>query len=68
VPVYNLTVDGLPEYVAGGILVHNCDATSGAFNYLVKGKAYAPAASEARSWAVPEPGGYNGPGRGAGGW
>jgi phage terminase large subunit-like protein len=68
VPVYNLTVDGLPEYVAGGILVHNCDATSGAFNYLVKGKAYAPAASEARSWAVPEPGGYNAPGRGAGGW
>lgn len=23
--VYNLTVDGMPEYFANGILVHNCD-------------------------------------------
>lgn len=32
--VYNLTVDGPPEYFANGILVHNCDAASGAFNKL----------------------------------
>lgn len=25
-PVYNLTVAGTPEYFAGGVLVHNCDA------------------------------------------
>jgi len=25
-PVYNLTVAGVPEYFAGGVLVHNCDA------------------------------------------
>lgn len=25
-PVYNLTVEGEPEYFANGILVHNCDA------------------------------------------
>jgi hypothetical protein len=25
--VYNLTVDGEPEYFANGVLVHNCDAT-----------------------------------------
>ncbi len=25
-PVFNLTVDGRPEYFANGILVHNCDA------------------------------------------
>lgn len=25
-PVYNLTVEGSPEYVANGVLVHNCDA------------------------------------------
>jgi hypothetical protein len=25
-PVYNLTVEGQPEYFANGILVHNCDA------------------------------------------
>lgn len=31
VPVYNLTVDGEHEYFANGILVHNCDASSGAF-------------------------------------
>ena len=24
-PVYNLTVEGAPEYLANGILVHNCD-------------------------------------------
>lgn len=31
VPVYNLTVDGSPEYFANGVLVHNCDA----MRYLV---------------------------------
>lgn len=25
-PVYNLTIEGEPEYFANGILVHNCDA------------------------------------------
>jgi hypothetical protein len=25
-PVYNLTVEGSPEFVADGVLVHNCDA------------------------------------------
>ncbi|MFD6677506.1 hypothetical protein ACFWDA_24490 [Rhodococcus zopfii] len=25
-PVYNLTVEDVPEYFAGGVLVHNCDA------------------------------------------
>ena len=25
-PVFNLTVDGTPEYFASGVLVHNCDA------------------------------------------
>ncbi len=25
-PVYNLTVEGVPEYFANGLLVHNCDA------------------------------------------
>lgn len=30
-PVYNLTVEGAPEYYANGILVHNCDA----LRYLV---------------------------------
>lgn len=35
-PVYNLTVNGPPEYFANGILVHNCDAASGAFNKLCR--------------------------------
>lgn len=35
-PVWNLTVDGPPEYFANGILVHNCDAASGAFNKLCR--------------------------------
>lgn len=26
-PVYNLTVDEVPEFFANGVLVHNCDAT-----------------------------------------
>lgn len=25
-PVWNLTVEGSPEYFANGVLVHNCDA------------------------------------------
>jgi homogentisate 1,2-dioxygenase len=44
-PVYNLEVEGCHEYVANGIVVHNCmfplgphkdcvDASSGAFNKL----------------------------------
>jgi hypothetical protein len=30
--VYNISVEGAQEYFANGILVHNCDASSGAFN------------------------------------
>jgi hypothetical protein len=33
-PVYDLKVAECPEYVAGGILVHNCDGASLAFNKL----------------------------------
>ena len=33
-PVYNLTVSGVPEYFANGLLVHNCDAT----RYLLMGR------------------------------
>ena len=36
-PVFNLSVDGHPEYFADGVLVHNCDAASGAFNKLALG-------------------------------
>ncbi|MCK9898147.1 hypothetical protein [Frankia sp. AgB32] len=31
-PVWNLTVDGSPEFFANGVLVHNCDAV----RYLIK--------------------------------
>jgi predicted phage terminase large subunit-like protein len=34
VPVWNIQVEGLHEYFANGILVHNCDSLSGAFNTL----------------------------------
>ncbi len=34
VPVFNLTVEGVSEFVAGGLLVHNCDSASGGFNKL----------------------------------
>ena len=34
--VYNMTVEGMPEYFANGILVHNCDAASGALNKLAQ--------------------------------
>lgn len=34
--VYNLKVEGSPEYFAGGVLVHNCDA----LRYLVWDSAY----------------------------
>lgn len=34
IPVYNLSVEQDHCYFANGILVHNCDAVSGAFNYL----------------------------------
>ena len=30
-PVFNLTVQGPPEYYANGVLVHNCDAAVYAF-------------------------------------
>lgn len=33
--VYNLAIADCHEYVANGVLVHNCDASSGAFNKLV---------------------------------
>jgi hypothetical protein len=32
--VFNLAVEGEHEFFANGILVHNCDAASGAFNEL----------------------------------
>lgn len=50
--VYNLRIDGLPEFVANGVLVHNCeawpagkwkdqvDASSGAFNRLATSTEY----------------------------
>lgn len=41
-PVYNLTVNDIPEFVACGVLVHNCDGTSGAFNKLTLGGGEAP--------------------------
>jgi hypothetical protein len=34
--VFNLAVDGDHEYFAAGILVHNCDSLSGAFNKLAR--------------------------------
>jgi len=34
-PVYNLKVEGEPEFFANGVLVHNCDASSGAYNKLL---------------------------------
>lgn len=37
VPVYNLRVEGDPEFFAGGVLVHNCDSLSGAYNRLSRG-------------------------------
>ncbi len=33
VPVYNLAVDGEPEFYANGVLVHNCDALRYAVMY-----------------------------------
>lgn len=45
-PVWNLTVDGPPEYFANGILVHNCDAASGALNKLSKMWTIDPGATE----------------------
>jgi hypothetical protein len=33
-PVYNLTVADNPQFFANGVLVHNCDAVSGAYSLL----------------------------------
>jgi hypothetical protein len=33
-PVFNLTVEGTPEYYANGILTHNCDAVFWTWNDL----------------------------------
>lgn len=41
-PVYNLSVAGLPEYFAGGVLVHNCDAAADAFSELASTFASGP--------------------------
>ena len=35
-PVYNLTVDGIHFYYANGFLVHNCDSSSQALQYLLR--------------------------------
>jgi hypothetical protein len=43
-PVYNLAVVGHNEFLANGILVHNCDASSGAFNQLNRGNYSTPVA------------------------
>lgn len=40
-PVYNLTVDGNPEYYANGVLVHNCDALRYACRYIDNNLNYA---------------------------
>jgi len=37
-PVYNLKVKEVPEFFANGVLVHNCDASSMAFNVLTNTK------------------------------
>jgi hypothetical protein len=40
VPVYNLTVEGEHEYLAEGVIVHNCDAARYAVAYEdLKGRA-----------------------------
>lgn len=36
-PVYNLRVDGQPEFFANGVLVHNCDAASYGASLVVTG-------------------------------
>jgi hypothetical protein len=38
VPVFNLRVEDVPEFFAAGVLVHNCDSSTGAFNRLAAGK------------------------------
>ena len=40
VPVFNLTVRPGSEFVANGVLVHNCDASSGAFNQLAVSRVF----------------------------
>ncbi len=49
VPVYNLSVEGAPEYFANGVLVHNCDALASAFEGVRYRHARAVAVSGAGS-------------------
>ena len=35
-PVFNITVEGCPEYFANGVLVHNCDALRYAIRWIDK--------------------------------
>lgn len=44
-PVFNLTVEGAPEYYANGVLVHNCDTTRYMVAYLDDIKNAAPDSS-----------------------
>lgn len=54
VPVYNLTVEGVPEYYANDVLVHNCDAASGALNKLCEvSGAFGQVQAEMPAVAVP---------------
>jgi len=41
VPVFNLKVDCSPEFFASGVLVHNCDSSTGAFNRLNRPAVFA---------------------------
>lgn len=47
-PVYNLSVEGSPEYFAAGVLMHNCDAT----RYLVRGLSQAGTVTNALQYML----------------
>jgi hypothetical protein len=51
VSVYNLQVDGLPEYFANGILAHNCSFT---IDFDRKEEGYSPDRVDALVWALTE--------------
>ena len=42
VPVFNLTVEGCPEFFASGVLVHNCDAMRYLRDAVAGGQRAAP--------------------------
>lgn len=54
-PVYNLTVGGVPEFYANGVLVHNCDAAFYAWNDLTDPqRGYAAAFGRSTWMTTPE--------------